>query len=269
MMIHCNNCHSLFTPNYKTNNFCSLSCSSSYNRKLEKQKNIEKYLLNPKHCKECGSIFPYEKKNHNTFCSRSCAATYNNERKDWSKIKTGPVPKFKKIDKVRKKRTNILLNADGPHTKIYLCTCKFTGIKWYSPTVKTIHPSVVTTKQMYSYQCRFTFSIRTYAEWFSYAETLIKSNGWYSASNKGNNLSGCSRDHLLSVSDGYKNKIDPKIISHPANCEIVPHRKNQSKNKKSTISLVELQKRIKEFNLKYLEMPDGVEPSSEVLQTST
>ena len=76
-----------------------------------------------------------------------------------------------------------------------------------------------------------------------------------------NFLTGCSRDHLYSVSDGYKNKIDPKIISHPANCEIIPHRKNQNKHKTSSITLDELKERIKKFNIKHVEMSDGVEPS--------
>ena len=39
---------------------------------------------------------------------------------------------------------------------------------------------------------------------------LIKKYGWYKAKNHGNNLNGISRDHMLSIADGFKNSIDPK-----------------------------------------------------------
>ena len=271
----CNHCATLFLQTAGTyGKFCSLSCSSQYAGAIRKHRNIEKYLKDPKVCKNCNTIIPYSLRKSNLFCNKSCAAKFNNSKKDWSKIKTGPPPKPKipksKISRVGTpfKKGSSLFNADGPYTKIYLCTCKHTGKKWYSPTVKTIHPSATLTKKLYSYQSRFTFSIRSYPEWFSYASDLINTNGWYSAANRGNNLSGCSRDHLYSVSDGYKNNVDPKIISHPANCQIIPHRKNQSKNKKSVITLIELEERIKKFNQMYMEMPDGIEPSYKVLQTS-
>lgn len=258
----CQHCTSLFTITSGTyGKFCSLSCSSKFNNKIKSQKTLENYLLKPKVCKNCNLIIQYRQRNTNIFCNRSCAATFNNAKKDWANIKTGPKPK-PKIPKLKRKiRTNSIPNADGPHTIIYLCTCKFTGKQWYSTTVKTIHPSTISTKKLYSYQCRFVFGINSYSEWFSYASNLIKEHGWYSASNRGNNLSGCSRDHLYSVSEGYKNNIDPKIISHPANCEIIPHRKNQNKHKTSSITLDELKERIRKFNLKYVEMSDGVEPS--------
>jgi len=49
--------------------------------KNERQKNIKKYLTSPKHCKECGSPIPYEKRNTNVFCSSSCSASYSNKRR--------------------------------------------------------------------------------------------------------------------------------------------------------------------------------------------
>lgn len=36
-----------------------------------------KYELNPKRCKYCNEVIPYEKR-QNDFCSHSCAATFNN-----------------------------------------------------------------------------------------------------------------------------------------------------------------------------------------------
>ena len=39
------------------------------------------YELNPKICKQCGKIIPFEQK-QNCFCNSSCAASYNNIRKN-------------------------------------------------------------------------------------------------------------------------------------------------------------------------------------------
>ena len=58
------------------------------------------------------------------------------------------------------------------------------------------------------------------------------------------NKSGVSRDHMFSISDGYKLKIDPAIISHPANCQIILQADNSKKNAKSSISLNQLMERI-------------------------
>lgn len=250
-MTKCTNCDTLFTllPG-SHGKFCSVQCSSHYNSSIRKEKNIQKYLLNPKQCKHCSDVIPYDKRTTNKFCSKSCAAKFNNAVKDWSNITTGPVPKPKPAKQKKSNRFQ-LSNTDGPYTRIYLCTCKHTGIQWYSPTVRTIHPSAATSRSMYSYQCRFTFGIKQYPEWFATASELIQTYGWYAAANRGNNLNGCSRDHLFSVSDGFKNNIDPSIISHPANCRIIPHKENQSKNKKSIITLAELYERIEEFNSKY------------------
>lgn len=48
---------------------------------LEPKLTPEKYYENPKKCKECGKIIPYEKRT-NDFCNSSCAAIYNNCNSD-------------------------------------------------------------------------------------------------------------------------------------------------------------------------------------------
>lgn len=244
-----------------TGKYCSLSCSSQHFGLKQRLSTISRYNASPKLCKHCNRVIPFDKRKSNMFCSSSCAAVYNNAKKDWANIKTGPAPKPKPSKLSRKERTTQLAEADGPHTRIYHCTCKLTGKKWYAKSIKTIHPLTIETKKLYSYQCRFTFNIAKYPEWFDYASSLIKEYGWYSAANRGNNLSGCSRDHLYSVSDGFKNNIDPTIISHPANCNIVPHRQNQNKHKHSSITFDELLERIKLFDQQYLELATGIQPA--------
>jgi len=251
----CQYCAKSFVPTVgSTGKFCSIKCSSTFNSEQKKIQNYNNYLLQPKLCSQCFKPISFKYKKTNNFCSRSCAAIFNNLRKDWKNIKTGPKPNSLNIkNKKQLKNTNkkIKFNIEGPFTKIYLCTCKITGIKWYSKTVKTIHPSAVDNKKLYSYQCRFNFSISEYPDWFSKSSNLIKLHGWYSATNKGNNLNGCSRDHLFSILDGFRNKVDPKILSHPANCEIKPHTFNQVKSSKSSITLEELLLRIERFEKIY------------------
>lgn len=68
----------------------------------------------------------------------------------------------------------------GPFTRIYLCTCKYTGTKWYSKTTKTVYPNLVRSKAEYSYSCLFKFGISNFPLWFKDASELINEHGWYS-----------------------------------------------------------------------------------------
>lgn len=93
-------------------------------------------------------------------------------------------------------------------------------------------------KMLYRQQCKFDFDVRTYPNKFDL--TLLKTYGWYRPSNRGNNLSGISRDHRLSVLDGYILGISPELMKHPANCQLLLHTKNQQKNRKSSITYEQL-----------------------------
>lgn len=54
--------------------YCSLSCSN----KARYNKNLEKYLLNPKRCLRCLNPIDYDKRFDNIYCSHSCSATISN-----------------------------------------------------------------------------------------------------------------------------------------------------------------------------------------------
>jgi hypothetical protein len=81
---------------------------------------------------------------------------------------------------------------------------------------------------------------------------MIEKYGWYSAKNKGDNPNGVSRDHIISVRWAFDNGVEPKWISHPANCQLLRHNDNVSKGKKKSISLQELINKIEEWDKKYL-----------------
>ena len=101
----------------------------------------------------------------------------------------------------------------------------------------------------YRTDCCFKFSVYDYPKEFDLS--LIGKNGWYKAKNRGDNLGGVSRDHMISVKFGWKNGIDAKIISHPANCKLMIHSENVRKYSSNSISLEQLLNRIKEWDAKY------------------
>lgn len=49
--------------------------------KLKKEQRIDSYNTNPKKCKHCSSIFPYEKRRL-SFCNSSCSASFNNTKRE-------------------------------------------------------------------------------------------------------------------------------------------------------------------------------------------
>jgi hypothetical protein len=250
--------------------------------KKEKQVSEETaYLSNPTKCTHCETPLKYQKRN-NKFCSQSCAASHNNTgristveaNQKRAKALRGKIkascslcgkgtasktePKIcqrcnRKLSKQVKLTTQnsrkklVVPTISGPFSKIYYCICKFSGTKFISNRCIQVHPNLARTLKEYKYSCRFLFGLQSYPVWFKYASELINQHGWYKPTNKGNNLSGCSRDHLYSITDGWKNNVPPEIIRHPANCEIVPHKTNQSKGLKSSITLSELYQRIEDF----------------------
>lgn len=104
-------------------------------------------------------------------------------------------------------------------------------------------------QQIYRSQAKFKFALNSYPDEFDF--DLIKENGWYKASNHGNNLKGISRDHMFSVDEGYKQGVDPYLISHPANCKLMRHEDNFKKLTNCSITLDELIDRVNKWNEKY------------------
>lgn len=79
---------------------------------------------------------------------------------------------------------------------------------------------------------------------------LLKSVGWFSPGGKAGkwNPNGLSRDHKVSVTDAVANGYDPYYITHPLNCELMPHIKNNKKKTKSSITYEELKLLVNEYD---------------------
>lgn len=97
----------------------------------------------------------------------------------------------------------------------------------------------------YSSRCKFKFDVYEFPNEFNLKE--LERIGWYNADNP----NGMSRDHMVSISYGWKHDIDPRIIRHPANCELLTYNKNHDKSWRSSISLRELIQKIKKWTVKY------------------
>jgi hypothetical protein len=101
----------------------------------------------------------------------------------------------------------------------------------------------------YRADCAFKFNLSDYPDEFDF--TLIESYGWYKPKNRGDNLTGVSRDHAVSVRYGFDNKLPAEHLAHPANCVLMQHGKNVSKGKKNTMSYEDLLNRIEAWDKKY------------------
>lgn len=97
--------------------------------------------------------------------------------------------------------------------------------------------------------CAFKFNVYDYPNEFPI--DLISKHGWYSPSNRGGNLKGISRDHMISVKYAYDHDIDHNLISHPANCKLMIHNENVSKYSKCSLSIDELMQKVNDWNYKY------------------
>ena len=244
--------------------YCSLTCRNifvnkylrNYNKvsdtfKQKKKEKEEKYLENPKKCLHCGNIIPYDSKDNN-YCNHSCFASESNGRREvtWS-------------DKISKSIHRYLIEngiKEEGKIGIYDITCKGCGnifqknrndISYCSSECrKSFRRKNMDEYQKYRLDSNFKFNLADYPDEFDF--TLVKEHGWYSPTNKNNNLGGVSRDHMFSVREGFELCINPEIISHPANCRLMIHTDNISKNKKSIITIEDLLDRIKKFEDKYM-----------------
>jgi hypothetical protein len=216
----------MLTYAQRKNNFCSKSCSAQYNnrRRLSKDSSNEKrketliskhtniYYLNPKQCVQCYTTIDYNNRKHD-FCSTAC------------------IKQHQSLTNVNTQTAAVINSLYQNDTKMIKCICAKTGEVFYSPTWRKYSNTVIYKElKLYRLACRFTFGI---SDRFPNAH-LIQQHGWY---HPVTNPSGVSRDHKLSVADGFKLGIEPEIMRHPANCTIMLHSDNQHKNKKSYIDL--------------------------------
>ena len=212
--------------------------------------------LNPKNirnCKRCGKIL----KNEQTkYCSRSCGA-----------LTTAPGRKHS--EETKRKISLGIKNSEYVKNltqTTYTYVCQYCDKEFESNQkkkrkfcsrsctrkgqIRIILPDDGSFKK-YSLDCHFNFNVYKYPDKFDLK--LLEKYGWYKTKRKDDpteNLNGVSRDHMISIREGFKNNIPPEIISHPANCQLMRHIDNNRKNTESSISLSELKESIKNWDKK-------------------
>jgi len=243
---------------------CSLSCRNyyvnkylrDYSKNIEGVKNSYKEKYIPKKCKleECNNDIPYEYR-ENLYCSKDCSKKVININRKGLKynITEESLIKYRQSASINFKHTNN--NYDENPKECKFCQGKISFENRRRKFCSDICQKEFKRKdkdvlQCYRTDCNFKFSLNDYPDEFDF--TLIEKYGWYSPSNKKNNLGGVSRDHMFSIKEGFEQGIDPKLLSHPANCKLMIHNENVSKNKTSSISIIELLQRIETFDKKYL-----------------
>lgn len=133
------------------------------------------------------------------------------------------------------------------------CAVKHRNYKYYSDS----DPDEYLLKKLYKHCCDFKFALNEFPEEFDFE--MINKYGWYKAKNRGNNLNGISRDHIYSKIKALENWIDPYIISHPANCQLLRHNDNISKYIGCDLTFEDLVSKIKDWHNKYGEYPNKID----------
>ena len=244
--IKCENCGKPFVKTLseykraeklKRKHYCSSNCSHEHKK------------LKPKECLFCGVEFKPESL-ESKFCSLSCAAKYNNhKRKGTNYLSEDGLKSLRLASELKIKENKELYIQDPKYCKE--CEGVISYVKrdqvFCDIDCKRKYDRRNMSKyQIYWQECQFKFNLKEYPDEFDFS--LIEQHGWYSPTNKNNNLDGVSRDHILSIRDGFEMKIDPEIISHPANCQLLKHTDNISKNRKSDVTIEELMSKIERWD---------------------
>lgn len=214
--------------------------------------NLERRTLRIiKKCEKCGKKFEIVRRKKNgkyktskrekRFCSQTCAnghlQTEETKRRISKSLRAREVKRYKKM---------------CPQCKKLFTTRRKFGIHCSRSCASSSRGRTTYDNfRRYKSLCTFRFDPFDFPDEFDLS--LLEGVGFYRPTNSkfGGNLNGIMRDHILSARDGYVDKIDPKIISHPANCRLLTAEDNMSKNSKSAMTLEELLKKIEKWNKVY------------------
>lgn len=222
--------------------------SESVRKYCNKVNPISAYVLK---CIRCGNIYvleltkkKYEKGKYRKHCSYQCSNSrvqtpeMNESRRKKIAIKK-ICPVCKNIH--RRARTKFCSN---------ICKSKYDEIRKIEKVrLRSIQIQYKNEITNYRWRCTFRFDITNYPDKFDLS--LIDKYGWYTSHGDNRNVSGISRDHMVSVKYGYEHDIDPNVLSHPANCKLMTHSKNSSKSSDNLMNIGELLTKIKLWDSEY------------------
>jgi len=213
-----------------------LNINNFYDDKLGENKSFQVCCFN---CNKSFEVTEREKqfpKREKYYCSRSCSNVRVISKELRSKISSSLSGRIKVPREIR-----VCKNCNSDFEIKYTSKRIFCSKSCHVEFCKSDNEYIT-----YKRKCEFAFNIWDYPDDFDLS--LIYKYGFYKPKNKGDNLNGVSRDHKISVMFGWENDIDPKIISHPANCKLMQHPENIGKNKKCSVLLEQLEKDIKQWD---------------------
>lgn len=210
----------------------------------DKENRINAYQSNPVLCSYCNLPLSYEQyKQGNRFCSHNCRASVVNSTRDQTCYK-------KQAESIRTTVAKKGLKIRYPFTRVsfgncLICNQTFRKAKGKSKYCSSVCKGSGNIKQ-YRRACKFKISKKTNPELFD--KILLQQYGWYRAANhpQGYNPKGATWDHLFRIEDGFKLGVNPEIMCHPANAEMISWEKNFAR-KTSRITLEELLQRIENY----------------------
>lgn len=227
----CENCQNDHAGKYGSGRFCSSKCARGYSTKSKRSE------INNKVSKKLKGHESWNKGKIGCFTQEALEKFSERSKKMWENMS----------EETRLKYSKLRRESKGIY-KIKICKiCNENKEILYSSRLCSDCKEPF---RLYREKCSFSFNVYKYPDKFDL--DIIKKYGWYSPKNsKFPNLNGISRDHQFSIADGFKQNIDPSYIRHPANCILLRHTDNQKKWAKSSISLNDLMKRIREFEIDY------------------
>ena len=196
--------------------------------------------------KEKEKLFPLKEK---YYCSYKCSNSRNITNIQKENVRKSLL-KFNKLNGKGIKETLNCLYCNKKIIKYVLQNRKFCSKDCFYKWKIKEYNKYLTEREIYKKECQFDFTLNDFPNEFNF--DLINIFGWYQAKNRGNNLNGISRDHIISIDYGFKNKIPSKLIKHPANCQLLRHKENQSKRGKAGLTLKELENKISVWDKKYI-----------------
>jgi hypothetical protein len=192
---------------------------------LEEGYIFDKYLMpysNTIQCLFCGSDVISTKASVNRkFCNKTCHKHFQTKRPVTSTCKQC--------------RNSFVTTRSKKDFCNQSCAATFNNLK-------RVYKKRATVARPYREACTFNFKPELHPDKFDI--NLIRQVGWF---NRQTNPNGLVKDHMVSVAFGAANGIDASVINHPANCQLITYSENAAKFSKSSISLEELEERIKNW----------------------
>lgn len=207
------------------------------------------YNQNPLLCKVCSGPLAFENR-RNECCSHSCSAKLSNK----NRMESGWSLSDESRAKIRKKLSKQKIENEViyPHSKISTMCCSFCNTLFITrrSNRKRICKNCEylkwnNNKDAYS----FRFNVFDFPDLFDLA--LLENTGWVAFGGKRGgkkNPNGISRDHRVSITDAKRFNYDPYYISHPLNCELMPHTLNNKKKTASSMLYEDLVKLVDNYD---------------------